>query len=84
MCRPKHTDELSGKFSVSGINHWSNCKSPNKKHDDDNNGYGAWNALCECYDWYAAKKETAYSLITKLEIYRIKSVSNTAQDINNF
>ena len=42
-----------------------------KKYEDDNNGYGACNALCEWYDGYDVKKKTEDSLRYKLESYRI-------------
>ena len=29
-----------------------------KKDEDDKNGYGAWNDLCECYDRYDVKNKT--------------------------
>ena len=55
-----------------------------KENKDDNNGYAAWNALCEWYGGYAVKNETSYPLWYKLESYRLTSKSNAAQYINNF
>ena len=49
-----------------------------KQHEDDNNGYGACNTLCEWYYGYAVKNETEDSLRFKLEIYHITSASNAA------
>ena len=39
-----------------------------KQHEDDKNGYGSWNDLCEWYDGYAVKNKTADNLRFKLEI----------------
>ena len=37
-----------------------------KQHEDDMNGYGAWNTLCECYDRDAMKNKTADCFRTNL------------------
>ena len=55
-----------------------------KKYEDDKDGYGAWNDLCEWYDGGAVRNKTSDSLRSKLESYRITSASNAAQYINNF
>ena len=55
-----------------------------KQHEDDKNGYGAWNALFEWYDGNAVKKKTAYYLRSELESYCLTSASNAAQYINDF
>ena len=55
-----------------------------KKHEDDKNGYVAWNSLYECYDGDAVKNETVDSLISKLESYHLTLASNASQYINNF
>ena len=50
-----------------------------KQYEDDKNGYGVCNALCEWYDGDAVKEKTADSLRSKLESYRLTSASNTEQ-----
>ena len=55
-----------------------------KHHKGNNNGYAAWNALCEWYYGGAVKNETAHSLRYKLEIYCLTFASNAAQYFSNF
>ena len=39
-----------------------------KQYEDDKNGYGAWNVLCEWYDEDYVKNKTEDYLRSKLEI----------------
>ena len=50
-----------------------------KHHDNNNNGYEAWNALCDWYDGDEVNIEISYLLRPKLESYGITLVSNAAQ-----
>ena len=55
-----------------------------KQYENDNNGYGGWNALCEWYNADYLKNETEDYLRIKMEIYLLTSYSNTKKDVNNF
>ena len=42
-----------------------------KKYEDDKNGYGAQNALCDWYDRDAVKNKAVDYLRSRLESYRV-------------
>ena len=55
-----------------------------KKHEEDENGYGAWSDLWVWYDGDDVKNETAYSLSSKFQIYLLTYLSKASQYINYF
>eukprot|EP00957_Ditylum_brightwellii_P196770 14991593-Ditylum_brightwellii.AAC.1 len=55
-----------------------------KQHDEDKDGYAAWHSLIKWFDSDILKAETADTIMTRLESYKLGNGMTTSQYINNF
>ena len=55
-----------------------------KQHDEDKDGYAAWQSLIKWFDGDVLKAETADTVRARLESYKLGNGTTASQYINNF